>query len=303
MKKLLKVVLIIIAIFVVFIIFAAINSANDDKALEELKTAQISTLQPVGELAEIFAFGTDNTDIQRENKLKEIKGSVVVWQLPVFEVERDGKAYRIQTHDPDLFGQGESIVPAIVTVTPMSDEDKTRIEALKTGDIIKFKGTIKDVRLRHIIIEPAYLYDGAPAANISAPAIDDAAKEVDAAPALTDEVAMEIQQTMAAYGNLQATFECTKAATSIEQFICNDPLLKKLDEALAYNISGMLDSDIGDIAKAEIISSQKQWLANRNQCVDGQCLVDTYKKRVDDVCVYPTVSGMHHRCRMAEEIE
>ncbi len=298
MKKLLKIVLIIFAIFVAFIIIAAINSANDDKALEALKTAPISSLSPAGELAAIFALGSDYTDIQRENKLKEIKGKVVAWQMPVYEVKREGRGYSVLTQSPDLFNAGRAFLPAMITVTPLSDDDKAKIESLKTGDIIQFKGTIKDVRLRHVIIDPAYLYDGSEKAN-AAPT----ANVSEAAPVATDQIAAEIEQVMSAYEKFENTFDCAKAATPIEQQICNEPLLNALDEALAYNMSGMLDSDIGDEAKAEIVTSQKQWLVKRNQCPDAQCLVGLYRVRVDKVCEYSTISGMHHMCRIAEEIQ
>ena len=43
-------------------------------------------INPQGELGEMFSFGSTNTDIQRDNKINEIKGKVVSWSLPVFEV-------------------------------------------------------------------------------------------------------------------------------------------------------------------------------------------------------------------------
>jgi len=61
-----------------------------------LENAPVDDLRADGELAEIFAIGSKNTDLQRERKLKSITGKIVQWRLPVYEVSLDGELYKVQ---------------------------------------------------------------------------------------------------------------------------------------------------------------------------------------------------------------
>lgn len=113
-------------------------------------------INPQGELGEMFSFGSTNTDIQRDNKINEIKGKVISWSLPVFEVNKDGTEYRIQTSGVTN-ESGNKIVGTFIYITPKNQDEKTIIEGLKTGDYISFKGRIKDVSMRNLEISPAVL--------------------------------------------------------------------------------------------------------------------------------------------------
>lgn len=123
--------------------------------LERLETAQLSALTPDGELAQIFTYGSNFTDLQRQLKLKEIRGKVVDWRLPVYEVKQSGNDYIIQTSTGKLFE--EKLIGTILTVTPRNEDDRRLIERLKTGDLVRFKGIIDDITLRHLDIKPAIL--------------------------------------------------------------------------------------------------------------------------------------------------
>lgn len=125
-------------------------SANSDK-FAELAAMQPAPLSPTGELAAMFNLGSDNTNLQRENKLKEIKGKVVEWTLPVYEVKKDGHGYKVQTATGDTVG-------TFIYISPRNDQDKTVIEALKTGSQISIKGIIKDDSMRCLVIKPAILF-------------------------------------------------------------------------------------------------------------------------------------------------
>lgn len=129
-----------------------------EDALAELANAQPSSLRPEGELSELFALGSKNTDLQRENKLKEIKGQVVEWQLPVYEVSRSGDGYKVQTETGVRIGPfGQDLVGTFIHVTPRDDGERKIIENLKTGDAILFKGRIAGSSLRSLDIKPAIL--------------------------------------------------------------------------------------------------------------------------------------------------
>lgn len=147
---------VLIAIVVIIFIIIAIpskNSGNHESKIEKLATSQVSDLQPNGKLSDIFSLGSEYTDIQRENTEKEIKGSVVAWVLPVYEVRKDGDNYTIQTSS----SSSQNLVGTFITVTPRNENDKNIIESLKTGSYVKVKGVISGVSMRNIEIEPAII--------------------------------------------------------------------------------------------------------------------------------------------------
>lgn len=99
------------------------------------------------------------------------------------------------------------------------------------------------------------------------------------------------------------SFDCAKASTFSEKAICTDILLGKLDGALGENYKYMLASDIGDGARNDLKVTQRKWLAERNKCTDNQCLASSYRKRIDEVCEYPVISGVHPVCTNSDEIK
>ncbi|MBI5626593.1 MAG: hypothetical protein HY935_05255 [Nitrosomonadales bacterium] len=106
----------------------------------------------------MFVPGSKNTDLQRENKLKEIKGLVVQWQLPVYEVARYGDGYKVQTKTGVRVGSfGQNLVGAFIYITPRNDTERQAVEALKTGDLILFKGRIAGSSMRSLEMKPAIL--------------------------------------------------------------------------------------------------------------------------------------------------
>ena len=143
-----------------------VNTQSPSDALQALNHAQISALEPNSELAELFNLGSQNTDLQRENKLNQIKGQVVQWRLPVYEVQRNGDGYKVQTQATVNLGElQQKLVGTFIYITPRNDADRKLIEALKTGDSIAFKGVIADVTMRNFEIKPAILVDQAPVAE------------------------------------------------------------------------------------------------------------------------------------------
>ena len=126
------------------------TAAQSDE-FAELAAAVPAQLSPTGELSAMFNLMSENTDLQRKNKFKEIKGKIVEWTLPVYEVRQSGSGYAIQT-------EAEQTVGTIVYVTARNEQDKTIIEGLKTGSRISFKGVISDVTMRHLEIKPAILF-------------------------------------------------------------------------------------------------------------------------------------------------
>ncbi|MFM0052517.1 lysozyme inhibitor LprI family protein [Caballeronia grimmiae] len=99
------------------------------------------------------------------------------------------------------------------------------------------------------------------------------------------------------------SFDCHKASTLVEKRICSSPLLGKLDDALADDYRGMLATDLGDGPDNKSLNKeQRAWIAQRNKCATEKCLVDLYRKRVDDVCDAPVVRGVHAACVQSSDV-
>jgi len=148
-----KLVVVVLVFGVVGAIFAPTKEEQTITLLSKLtliEQASASKLTPTGELNETFSLMSRHTDIQRDNLEQEITGSIVQWRLPVYEVsKKKDMLYRIQT----AFGG----VGTILNIHARNESEKNKIEALKTGDNISFKGRISGVSMRHIMINDAIL--------------------------------------------------------------------------------------------------------------------------------------------------
>jgi uncharacterized protein len=99
-----------------------------------------------------------------------------------------------------------------------------------------------------------------------------------------------------------ASFDCSKVSTYVERVICADSLLGRLDVALAENYKGKLASDFGGSKKA-LREEQLRWLSERNKCTNVRCLIDFYRKRIDETCEYGVITGVHPICTLSEDIK
>lgn len=135
----------------------------NESSLISLSSGTPSSISPSGQLASIFQFGSEYTDVQRENALNEIKGKLVAWHLPVYEVDRNGEGYKIQT-------SGDSYIGTFVYISPRNNEERKFIESLRTGQMVKFRGIIKDSVMRNLVIDPAILDNSSNVSNT--PSVD-----------------------------------------------------------------------------------------------------------------------------------
>jgi hypothetical protein len=109
-----------------------------------------SRLAPSGELARIFTFFSDYTDMQRDERERELKGIVVQWKLPVYNVSSGPSPfYLVQTPSED------NLVGTFCYVKPRNDDERKFLTTLKTGDYFTCKGIIDSVSMRNIVIKPA----------------------------------------------------------------------------------------------------------------------------------------------------
>lgn len=101
-----------------------------------------------------------------------------------------------------------------------------------------------------------------------------------------------------------ASFDCAKAATAVEKAICADNRLGRLDEVLAQNYRAMSAANIGSGALANLRSTQRSWIATRNQCADASCIGKRYRERIDVICSdYPVLGGVFPSCMSAADVD
>lgn len=71
-----------------------------------------------------------------------------------------------------------------------------------------------------------------------------------------------------------ASFDCAKAGTKIEKMICASPTLNELDSDLASIYKEAVGKD------SSIKQDQRDWIKERNQCSNVECLEQSYKERI-----------------------
>lgn len=98
-----------------------------------------------------------------------------------------------------------------------------------------------------------------------------------------------------------ASFDCKKASTWVERQICSNPLLNKLDDAMNKNFLGSKSTNIGRKAENDLKMTQKKWLRERELCKTVQCIESVYRRRINDLCEYPAVSGVNYGCAVTSD--
>jgi hypothetical protein len=145
--------------FLINVISVAKKTEQDP--LVTLEKTVPSILQPTGKLAEIFSFGSQYTDLQRENAETEIKGQVVNWRLPVYEIIKDGDTYIVTTERSTNMVTamlGMNFVSTTIQLTARNDAERQAIGNLKTNDLIEIKGIISGSSMRNLVISPEILW-------------------------------------------------------------------------------------------------------------------------------------------------
>lgn len=145
--------ILVIAVIAMAVAFSP-SSEDVAKRLAEIENSTPSAVSPSAELAGMFSMISDSTNIQRENKEAEIKGSIVEWSLPVFDVSLNSKEkmiYRVQT------SSRSNSVGTFVYIHARNEAEMAELEALSEGEMIKVKGEITGISMRNVVIENARL--------------------------------------------------------------------------------------------------------------------------------------------------
>lgn len=137
--------------------FAGIFSGSDkDDSSDiheniDLEHATVSNIFPYGKLADTFNLMSEYTNLQREELMNKIKGKVVCWTLPVYEVSRDGNIYKI------VILAGKNVGCDVYLENP-AEHVKQTLLSIKTNDYITFVGRISGIDYsRSLTINPAII--------------------------------------------------------------------------------------------------------------------------------------------------
>ncbi|WP_175842196.1 lysozyme inhibitor LprI family protein [Burkholderia contaminans] len=82
--------------------------------------------------------------------------------------------------------------------------------------------------------------------------------------------------------NAEQSFDCGKAGTNVEQLICKNPDLTKLDATVNRGYVAMLLTDSKEISYQDPVRlNQISWIRTvRNACTDAACLLKVYRARL-----------------------
>lgn len=149
--------------FIVLVVLAGMfgptkeqKAAKHQQDIQALAQQKAEVIYPDDEIAQVFAIGSKYTDVQRENAERQLKGKVVQWQLPVYNVTKSGdNVYKIQTSPLDFRSHNRMYVPTFITLITTHDYEGKELEAMKERDLLTFKGVIEGVSMRHLVINPA----------------------------------------------------------------------------------------------------------------------------------------------------
>jgi hypothetical protein len=122
---------------------------------EVLAAIQAATPNPVTPeaVAETFALGTNATDIQREMMKQDLVGSVVEWNLVVYDVKLlDGGQYQVTSQPVQIPSPAPlQHVAVVVLIQSQGPEDDAFLRRVQTDDPIRIRGLVQDVFLRSIV--------------------------------------------------------------------------------------------------------------------------------------------------------
>jgi uncharacterized protein YecT (DUF1311 family) len=74
-----------------------------------------------------------------------------------------------------------------------------------------------------------------------------------------------------------ASFDCTKATTKVEEMICANEELSKLDEKLSEVYTSFY------YLTKEIKTDQRAWMKQRNTCQNTNCIKESYQTRIQEL--------------------
>jgi len=126
--------------------------------IAEITSAKTNSVAPE-QVSEVFALGSDFTDLQRDLLRKELVGSVVEWEIQVYEIAYADGIYKVTSQPiPIKSRQAVNMLRASISVYPQDERDHDLLRKAKTNDRLMIRGKVQDIVLRAVVlIEPVVL--------------------------------------------------------------------------------------------------------------------------------------------------
>jgi len=128
---------------------------------ELISQIQSATPTPVTpqQVAEAFALGANATTLQRELIEKDLIGSVVEWDVRVYDVDYAEGIYKLTSQPiPIASPDAVQLLRVVAFVRPRGRPDEELLRSIKTDEVIRLRGLVQDILLRTIVtIGPAVI--------------------------------------------------------------------------------------------------------------------------------------------------
>ena len=122
-----------------------------EDVIAEIKAATPNPVTPQA-VAETFVLGGTATDVQREIMEKALVGSVVEWDLVVYEVAYAEGRYELTSEPIQIASPAPlQMVSVVAWIQSQGPQDDALLQTVKTGDPIRIRGLVQDVFLRTMV--------------------------------------------------------------------------------------------------------------------------------------------------------
>ena len=137
---------------------AGLSVEETVKLIEQVAPSDL-TLDSV---AEAFALGSRSTDVQRDDLTQALVGHSIEWSFPVFEVQYSEGRYTVTSQPiPIADSNATALTRVMAFVIPQSEADDAWLRAVKTGDVIRVRGIVQEIRLRtFVVVVPGVVMPG-----------------------------------------------------------------------------------------------------------------------------------------------
>lgn len=157
-------------LFLVAVLLSGCAEPVSKEDIQALKVAKASIISPRGELADMFFLAIHQggaTELMREAKLKELKGSFVLWELTVEDVEKITETnikvttgiepeFDVRRGDISVSNKEAHVSAHVFT---QDSDDLKHLQRLRRGDKICLKGKLNGEAdsLNRLLMRPAIL--------------------------------------------------------------------------------------------------------------------------------------------------
>jgi len=134
---------------------SAVDGAPAPMSIEEsiaaIKAATPNPITPQA-VAETFVLGGTATDVQREIMEKALVGSVVEWDLVVYDVKFEQDRYELTSEPIQVTSTAPvQLVAVVAWIQSQGPEDDALLQRVKTGDPIRIRGLVQGIFLRTMV--------------------------------------------------------------------------------------------------------------------------------------------------------